>query len=213
MCFIWSTCACYSVSLSHNNLALAVPQSIQTLSVATIETCFTHFSWTISFGIIKRNSSRMVFGTMSTLVSSIIYIAAAITKLPVMITINRIWTAIVGAAVSLFNMYLMAIFSFYLMKLNNDLNDSGSSKSSKIANSRLPSTTSVVGEESRKQQRQFRTIARHGIWASLFCVAAVITFALGLIERFNVWVNVIQASVCYWLNMEVVVKYGQPNPK
>ncbi|KAJ3051839.1 hypothetical protein HDU99_008315, partial [Rhizoclosmatium hyalinum] len=90
---------------------------------------------------------------------AIAYIIAAITNLPVMITVNRIWTAVAGSAESVFCIYLMAMFSMFLMKQEKDLEDSLSTKDSKTSKTKLKRTSSVVGQESRNQRRRFKTIA------------------------------------------------------
>ncbi|ORY47416.1 hypothetical protein BCR33DRAFT_764423 [Rhizoclosmatium globosum] len=206
--FVWFTCACYSISLFHNNLAAVVPQSIQTIAAATVETCFMHCLWAISKLIIRRSSSAYCFAVISTLVTysplifygqAIVYMIAGITKIPVMMTVNRIWTAIGAFAASFFCIYLMIMFTKYLMKQEKDLKESFQDQSDMQNN--------VLGDDAYKQQRKFKIIARHGIWASVFCVAAVTSFTLGLIEALADWVNIFQTLVYVWFDMSLLTLF------
>ncbi|KAJ3287432.1 hypothetical protein HDU79_005696 [Rhizoclosmatium sp. JEL0117] len=212
-CLIASICAFCSVRLVHNNLMVKIPMSIQTFCAATIELSYMQYSWIRSKKIVEHFHSETFVRAVSFTVKVapllyygqvVLFVLAAATGISVMVPINRIWTAVSGVWTITFDIFLLSVFCKFSFRQESDIQVSLSLNGKSSSNSnQLPSNCVQSLEQNlaiMKKLKSFKTIARHGIWACCFFFSGVVIFALELLLRLDIWVNVFQAIVYLLLN-------------
>ncbi|ORY47417.1 hypothetical protein BCR33DRAFT_96836 [Rhizoclosmatium globosum] len=213
---LWSSCACYSIIRTHNNFSLIGPQAVQTFSFAIIKICYMHCCWAISVSILRRNSGPAIFraGSIIVTLAPFVFFSEATlfivgiqkaSNSKIIITTDKIFVFVGGVGEVLFCVYLVYVFTKTLYRQRRDLDELSSEE--RVSTESRKSVPSVLGEDSQKQQRQFRTISRHGIVSCCFCFLALAVYSMELVNGLEEWINTFEVAVQGMVNCAVLTLF------